>query len=814
MTDHQTSLPPGRLYSACDPGDFPFQTTAELADIGIAVGQERALDALRFGLGMGRSGFNLFALGPPGAGKATVVREVVAREAEHRPVPDDWCYVHNFAEPSKPKTLRLPPGLGRRFAEDVARTLEELVGAIPAAFEGEEYRARAEEIEEEAKERESHAIEELRREAARQHIALIETPTGFAFAPIDPKDEVLSPDRFHQLPERQQQEIQEHVAQLHQQLTKLMRQFPAWRREAKHKLKALNREIAGFAIGHPMAELRADYAAVEPVAAHLDLMRRELIDHADDFFSKAEGSGGMAAALLGQGQRVNPWQRYAVNLLVDHDGESSAPIVCENLPTQANLIGRVEYQALMGALVTDFTMIKAGALHRANGGYLILDARKLLMQPYAWDSLKRTLETGEVRIEPLERTLGFLSTATLEPEPIPLDIKVILTGDRALYYWLSLYDPEFRELFKVAADFEETMDRDADGHALYARLIGSLARRNGLKPLDRDAVIRVVEWSARRVEDSEKLSTHWRGLDDLLKEADYWAGQQGRALIVREDVQTAIDQQIRRSDRIRERIYEAIRRKTIFIDTEGGVVGQINGLSVISLNGFAFGQPARITATTRLGAGKVVDIERETALGGALHSKGVMILSSFLAARYAPGQPLALAASLVFEQSYGLVDGDSASLAELCALLSALAELPIQQRFAVTGSVNQQGRVQPIGGVNEKVEGFFDICRESGLSGQQGVIIPAANIKRLMLRRDVVAAVAAGRFQVHAVSSVDQALALLMGMEAGARDAAGQFPADSVNGRVERRLLEWADIRRRLAQSEPSEKSEGRDGHG
>lgn len=818
MTDHQTSLPPGRLYSACDPADFPFQTTAELADIGIAVGQERALDALRFGLGMGREGFNLFALGPPGAGKATVVREVVAREAEHRPAPDDWCYVHNFAEPSKPKALRLPAGLGRRFAEDVARTLEELVGAIPAAFEGEEYRARVEEIEEEAKERESHAIEELRREAARQHIALIETPTGFAFAPIDPKDEVFSPDRFRQLPEGEQQEIQENIAHLHQQLTKLLRQFPAWRREAKHKLKALNREIAGFAIGHPMEELRADYAAVEPVAAHLDLMRRELIDHADDFFPKAEGGGGMAAVLLGQGQghqgqRANPWQRYAVNLLVDHGGERNAPIVCENLPTQANLIGRVEYQALMGALITDFTMIKAGALHRANGGYLILDARKLLMQPYAWESLKRTLETGDIRIEPLERTLGFLSTATLEPEPIPLDIKVILTGDRALYYLLSLYDPEFRELFKVAADFEETMDRDAGGHALYARLIGSLARRNGLKPLERDAVIRVVEWSARRVEDSEKLSTHWRGLDDLLKEADYWAGQRNQAAIAREDVQTAIDQQIRRSDRIRERIYEAIRRETLFIDTEGGVVGQINGLSVISLNGFAFGQPARITATTRLGAGKVVDIERETALGGAFHSKGVMILSAFLAARYAPGQPLALAASLVFEQSYGLVDGDSASLAELCAILSSLAELPIQQRFAVTGSVNQQGRVQPIGGVNEKIEGFFDICRESGLSGQQGVIIPAANIKHLMLRRDVVDAVAAGRFQVHAVSSVDQALALLMGREAGARDAAGRFPADSVNGRVERRLLEWADIRRRLAQSGQSEQGGG-DGHG
>ena len=809
MTDHRLALPPELLYTACDPDEFDFATTDELADVAVAVGQDRALDALRFGLGIAQEGFNLFALGPSGAGKATAVKEIVAREAENRPAPDDWCYVHNFAEPSKPKALRLPAGSGRRFALEVERLIEELAVAIPAAFEGEEYRARAEEIEEEAKERESHAIEELRREAGKHHIALIETPTGFAFAPIDDKDEVFSPDRFHQLPEREQQEIQEHIARLHQQLTKLLRQFPSWRREAKQKLKALHREIAEFAVGHPMDELRADYSALQAVAGHLDTMRRELIDHADDFFPKSDG-GGMAA-LFGQGHRASPLLRYRVNLLVDHDAERNAPIVFENLPTHANLIGRVEYQALMGALVTDFTMIKPGALHRANGGYLILDARKLLMQPFAWEGLKRTLEAGEIRIEPLERTLGFMSTATLEPEPIPLNLKVILAGDRVLYYLLSFYDPEFRELFKVAADFEETMDRDSGGHALYARLVGSLARRNGLKPLDKGAVIRVVERAARVVEDSEKLSTHLRGLDDLLKEADYWAGQRGREVIAREDVQAAIDQQIRRSSRLRERIYEAIQRKTIFIDTAGAAVGQINGLSVISLNDFAFGQPSRITATTRLGSGKVVDIERETELGGAFHSKGVMILSSFLAARYARGKPLSLAASLVFEQSYGMVDGDSASLAELCAIMSSLAELPIEQSFAVTGSVDQHGRVQPIGGVNEKIEGFFDICEATGLTGLQGVIVPAANVKHLMLRQDVVKAAASGKFRVHAVASVDEALELLMGLAAGERDASGQFPADTVNGRVERRLVEWADIRKHLAQPD---KSEGKDNHG
>jgi lon-related putative ATP-dependent protease len=808
MTDHHRPLPPELLHKPCDPTEFDFETTDELADVGVAVGQERALDALGFGLGIAQEGFNLFVLGPSGAGKTTAVKEIVAREAETRPAPDDWCYVHNYAEPSRPKALRLPAGRGRRFAEDVEQLLEELVGALPAAFEGEEYRARAEEIEEEGREREAHAIEALRKEAGQRHIALIETPTGFAFAPIDHKDEVFSPDRFHQLPERQQQEIQEHIARLHQQLTKLLRQFPVWRREAKRKLKALRREIAEAAIAHPLDELRAGYADIEAVAGHLDTLRQEFIDHADEFFSKSEG-GGMAA-LLGQG-RGNPLQRHRVNLLVDHDAELSAPVVFETLPTHANLIGRVEYQALMGALVTDFTMIKSGALHRANGGYLVLDARKLLMQPFAWEGLKRTLQAGEVRIEPLERTLGLISTATLEPEPIPLSLKVVLTGERLLYYLLSFYDPEFRELFKVAADFEETLDRDADGNALYARLIGSLARRNGLKPLERGAVIRVVERSARVVEDAEKLSTHLRSLADLLKEADYWAGQRGAEAIAREDVQTAIDRQIRRSDRLRERIYEAIRRGTIFIDTEGEAVGQVNGLSVISLDDFAFGQPSRITATTRLGSGKVVDIERETELGGAFHSKGVMILSSFLAARYAQEQPLALAASLVFEQSYGRVDGDSASLAELCAILSSLSGAPIRQSFAVTGSVNQHGRVQPIGGVNEKVEGFFDVCRQAGLTGSQGVLIPRANVKHLMLRHDVVETAAAERFHVHAVDSVDQALELLTGLAAGERDATGQFPPDSVNGRVEQRLREWADIRKRLAHSD---KNEGKDGHG
>jgi lon-related putative ATP-dependent protease len=456
----------------------------------------------------------------------------------------------------------------------------------------------------------------------------------------------------------------------------------------------------------------------------------------------------------------------------------------------------------MGTLVTDFTMIRPGALHRANGGYLILDAHKLLAQPYAWETLKRALQSREIRIEPLERALSLIGTASLEPEPIPLDVKIILTGDRILYYLLNVYDPEFQDLFKISADFEDSLDRNAESSRLLARLIGSVARNNHLRPLDRDAVIRVVEHSSRLAEDGEKLGTHLRPLGDLLKEADYWADQQGHTLITREAIQTAIDQNIRRSSRVRDRIYEDIRRGSLLIDTQGSAIGQVNGLSVITLGDFSFGQPSRITATTRLGTGKIVDIERDVELGGSLHSKGVMILSAFLSGRYARIQPLSLSASLVFEQSYAEVEGDSASLAELCALLSSLSDLPALQSLAVTGSVNQLGRIQPIGGVNEKVEGFFDVCQATGFTGHQGVIIPKANIPQLMLREDVVAAAAAGQFHVYAVTTVDEAVALLLNTAAGERDDAGEFAAGTVNHRVEWKLREWAIIATQMNQTQ------------
>jgi lon-related putative ATP-dependent protease len=493
------------------------------------------------------------------------------------------------------------------------------------------------------------------------------------------------------------------------------------------------------------------------------------------------------------GERLSWENRYRVNILVSHEGDQAAPVIFEDHPNYNNLVGRVEYQAQLGALVTDFTMIQSGALHRANGGYLILDAMKILMEPFAWEGLKRILQAGEIRIESLAQLTSLISTVSVEPEPIPLDIKVILLGERRLYYLLSYFDPEFVELFKVAADFDDRMENSEESQQLFARLIAGIVNKERLKHFDRSAVCRIIEHSARVLGDSEKLGTHMRGLADQLRESDYWAEQRQADVVSLQDVQHAIDNQIYRVDRIRERIQEEIQRGTLLIDTEGSKSGRVNGLSVVDLGNFMFGRPSRITARVRVGENQVVDIEREVELGGPIHSKGVFILSAFIGSRYVLDQPLALSASLVFEQSYGEIEGDSASAAELFALLSALADTPLRQSLAVTGSINQHGEIQPIGGVNEKIEGFFDVCEQRGLTGDQGVIIPASNVQHLMLRENVQRAVEAGRFAVYAIDTVDDGIELLSGLPAGERNADGLFPEGSINQRVEQTLARYAE---------------------
>jgi len=782
-----------QLYAPCPTELIPFQSTAQVTEPLEVVGQERALAALEFGTGVRRDGYNLFILGSPGAGRHGVVRRFLEQRAAGEATPADWCYVHNFEQPHRPRALRFAPGQGRRFCEAMTQLALDLQGSIPGAFESDEYQARRRVVEQEFKDRHEQAIDEIRERARAKEIALITTPGGFAFAPLA-GGEVMSPAAFHKLPEETRKRIEADIEQLEQELAERLRRLPQWQKEARRRIRELDREVALGIVQPAFAELKTAFADTPGVAEYLDAACRDVVDNVGDFTAARDEAGPRLPFAP-----EPSFTRYQVNLLIQHPPTRGAPVVYADLPNYPNLVGRLDHQARFGTLSTDFTLIKPGALHEANGGYLLLDAMRLLTQPYAWDAMKRALRAKELRIEPLERAIGLLTTVSLDPEPIPLDVTVLLIGDRRLYYLLAEYDPEFAELFKVAADFEDDLRRSPDTVAALARLLATQANRRGLLPFAAAAVARVIEHASRSIGDALRVDVRLNYLNDLLTQADYFARRAGATQVDPEHVQQTIDAAEHRSGRVRERVQEAILRDTLLIDTAGERIGQINGLAVLGLGGVMFGRPSRITARVRPGQGRVLDIEREVELGGPLHSKGVLILSSFLAARYAAGEALSLSASLVFEQSYSGVDGDSASCAELYALLSALAEAPIRQSLAVTGSVNQFGEVQAIGGVNEKIEGFFDICRARGLSGEQGVLIPTANVQHLMLRADVREAVAAGQFQVYAVRTVDEGIELLTGLPAGVADAEGVYPEGSINGLVSDRLAEYARIRAALA---------------
>jgi lon-related putative ATP-dependent protease len=791
------------LSKRCDPEQFKFETTDELPELDEIIGQARAVDAVQFGIGMKRQGYNIFALGPEGAGKRTILTQFFENAAASEPIPADWVYVNNFQEQHKSRALRLPAGKGMEFRQDMEEFIDEVRTALATAFESDEYRARMQEIETELEEQQGKTLEELGKRAKEKGLAMIRTPTGLVFAPVR-EGEVMSPEEIQSLSEEERGRLEEEASGLQEELQEILLQLPRIQREIREKVKDLNREVAEISVGGLMGELNEKYGAFPEIIEHLDAVQEDIVANIREIIGQ-EGEGErppipIPGSRLRQG---SPYlRRYQVNLLVDHSQSQGAPVIYEDNPTYQNLTGRVEHIAQMGALITDFNLIKPGALHRANGGYLILEAYKVLTQPYAWEGLKRALQSGQMRVESPGQMMSLISTVSLEPEPIPLDVKVALIGDPLLYYQLNALDPDFGELFRVAADFDEVMEWNPDNQKLYARLIGNLVRKDHLRPFDRCAVARVLEQSARMVEDGERLTTQMREIANLLREADHWAEAAGRDLVGLEDVQKAIDAQIYRSDRLRERVQENILRETILIDTEGEVVGQVNALSVLQLGDFAFGRPSRITANVRMGGGEVVDIEREVELGGPIHAKGVLILSSFLGGRYAHEHPLSLSASIVFEQSYGEVDGDSASSTELYALLSAIADVPIKQSLAVTGSVNQHGQVQAIGGVNEKIEGFFDICKARGLTRDQGVLIPVSNIKHLMLRQDVVDAVSEGKFHIYPIETIDQGIEMLTGIPAGEADSKGAYPEDSLNGLVQAKLSEFAERRAAFVKSQ------------
>jgi predicted ATP-dependent protease len=783
------------LCRRCDPSQFEFGTTAELRVDRPVVGQDRAVAAIELALEIGQEDFNLFALGPAGTGKHTVVRDHLERLAPTRPVPTDLCYVNNFQDATQPNLLELPAGSARQLARDMDRLIEDVPLTLRQAFESEEYQRRREALVQASRESTEEALDEVRKRAAEKGVAILRTPGGMALAPM--KDgELVSPD---ELTDERKTELDKEFQEIHGQLRAALRQVPRAEREQRDKLRDLDREISRAALDPLFEELRRKHREHGEVLEFLDAVEQDLLR---DPHGLVEEEAPLA--LFGGGDGRQRLLGYRVNVVVDHAESRGAPVVHEEHPTYENLMGRIDHRVQMGALITDYTMIRSGALHRARGGYLLLEAEKVLMQPYAWEGLKRALETHRIRVEPLGRALGLISTTSLEPEPAPLDVRVVLFGSPLLYYLLSAYDSDFPKLFKVAADFDDQIPLHPESCQLYAHLLASIGRDAGLLPIERGGVARIVEESSRLAGDAERLTALTGRISDLLKEADHQARREGREAITGADVARAVAAKEFRSDRVRERIHHDILRGSIFIDSDATRIGQVNGLAAAALGDYTFGYPTRITARTSMGKDGVVDIEREVELGGPIHSKGVLILSGFLSGRYATDEPLSLTASLVFEQSYGGVEGDSASSAELYALLSAVAGLPLRQDLAVTGSVDQHGRVQPIGAVNEKVEGFFDVCAARGLTGNQGVLIPEANVKHLMLRPRVVEAVEQGRFHLFAVETVDQGIALLTGLPAGEPDEHGVYPEGSVNRRVGDRLSELGRRLRELENPTPT----------
>jgi predicted ATP-dependent protease len=786
-----------QLYRKTDLSSLQFGTTAELKPIEGLVGQERALEAIQFGTGVDQAGFNLFVIGPNGARMQAAVNAVLADEAAAKPRPSDWVYVNNFADPDKPMAIELPAGRARAFQAAMHKLIDDLKTALPAVFRSEDYQTRRGAIDQSFQNKQGEAFSALRDKAAAQDVVIIRTPLGFALAPAQ-NGQVVPPEEFKTWPDNKRQEVQTTIEALEKDLEHIVHLVPQWEKERRDEIRKLNRATSKYAVDQLIEEAKRAFGDISRIIQHIETVRADLVENVALFIARGEDGESDSDDL----KAGNPFDRYEINLFVANDGGPGAPIIEELHPALGNLIGRIEYVQVRGALVTNFRLIKPGAIHRANGGYLLLDARSVLLEPFSWTALKRTLRRGEIAIEDIGRFLGWTTTVSVEPDPIPLKLKVVLFGDRLLYFLLAALDPEITEHFKVLADFENDFARTPDNEAIFARLISTLARRDRLKAFDRDAIALLLEHAARLADHAGKLSLVVEQVRDVAIEADYCARKTKRSAISRADVDEALNARIRRAARLRDRAQEAILERVALIDTTGAHVGQVNGLSVTELGGFVFGRPTRITCQVRPGTGKVVDIEREVELGGPVHSKGVLILSGFLAGRYALDTPMSLFASLVFEQSYAGVEGDSASSAELYALLSALAEVPVRQDLGVTGSVNQHGEIQAISGVNEKVEGFFDICQVRGLTGSQGVLIPQANVQHLMLRRDVIDACAAGRFAIYPVANVGDGITLLTNMPAGERGTDGAYPIGSINRRVEDRLRAFADVRRNFRERE------------
>lgn len=803
------AVPVEQLRAKCSQDEIEKIRSDEDTVLNGIIGQERALQALEFGLRIKSEGFNIYVAGIPGTGRETAVKDYVEKIARQAPVPPDICYVNNFRDPYHPCSLRLPPGKGISLAKDVKNLVEAARKEIPKAFESDEYIAQKESTARYYQEQKQSLFRRLNQKALEKGFIIQSTPAGFLFIPQ--KDgKPMEEKELMSLSEEERKAIFEKKELLEDKLKATMREIKNIDRQLTEEIKKLDGKVTLFAVEHLFHELMEKYKDLPEVIFYLKAMQEDIVENVNLFLQEEERKQLVTpfSSIPVPWAQAPLFKKYEVNVIVDNSGLEGAPVIMEMNPTYNNIFGRIEKEAQFGALVTDFTMIRGGSLHQANGGYFVVSAEELLKNLFTWENLKRVLKNRELDIEePVER-LGFMATKGLRPEPVPLDVKIVLIGTPLIYYLLYNLDPNFRELFKVKAEFDVTMERNPENLKRYNSFINTFCQKENLKPLDSSAMAKIIEYGSRLAEDQMKLSTRFAEIADIVREACYYAGEDSFDYVKAEHINKAIDAKVYRSNLIQEKIQEMIERDLVLIDTDGDKVGQVNGLSIYNLGDFSFGKPTRITCSIGLGREGIIDIERESRLGGRIHTKGVMILGGYLSGKYAREVPLTLSARLVFEQSYSEVEGDSASSSELYALLSSLAGLPIKQSLAVTGSVNQKGEIQAVGGINEKIEGFFELCRARGLSGEQGVIIPASNVPNLMLKESVVEAVRQGKFHIYAVRTVDEGIELLTGTKAGIRKEDSSYEEGTVNYLVEKALLNLAEKMKKFGEAKTKKKED------
>lgn len=799
-------LKPSELGNRCSPEIFAREVDTVYSDSDGIIGQERAVRSVNFGLEVSSPGYNIFMSGAPGTGKSTFARVAMQQKAESLKTPKDWCYLYNFSEPNAPWALSLPAGKGIVFKADMEEFVEDARTAIVNEFEGGDFEKRRTEIIEQFQRKTTEALQEIEDRVREQGFALQKGTGGFASIPLNEEGKPMSNDEFQSLDTEQRREIEDKGTDVQYEIRKAVRQVRQLEKEVKASIRDLEKTMGSFAIKPLVEQMQEKYADFsDDVCKYLDDVHDDIVEHLDQF--KGDDSEGEMMNVVSR-KLTSSFARYQVNLLVNNAETTGAPVVEETNPTYYNLLGKIEYESSMGTLVTDHTLIQAGALHRANGGFILLRAEDVLVNALSWEALKRSLNNTNVRVENIGEQYRMVPTPAIRPEPIPLDVKVVMIGSPLLYYLLSSYDEDFRKHFKIKADFDIRMDRTDEYLEQYGRFVRTVCKRDNLLPFDPAAIARIVDYSSRLTEDQTKLSARFNEVVAIVYESDAWARSDDSDLVLDEHVNRAVKEKIYRSNLVEDHIREAIDRGKIMVDTEGEIVGQINGLSVLNLGDYSFGHPSRITANVYLGDEGVINVERQVKMSGSSHSKGVFILSSYLANLFACDKPLSVSASIVFEQLYGGIDGDSASTAELYAILSSLADVPLPQSIAITGSISQKGQVQPIGGVNQKIEGFYYTCKAKGLTGDQGVLIPETNTDNLMLNDEVVAAVEEGKFHVWAVQDVREAIERLTGMPAGERGDDGQYPPDTVFGRADRRLQEMAQALRKFSDSSSDDEKE------